>query len=185
MRLIPGIIRLSRSSPTFFNPHPDVVETLAFWRCAVKQRPASEPPERNRRSSESPIQQFWLLVFFRKDLRGQPESSACHQVSTSPVEYLTPPLSKNSRAFMHPTRGFGLSLLPADCYVTSLSSVGNPNNQRFRRRLPRDIAPTLPQLGNLHHRAEYRCPSIHSLKNKSWWSTRLSADFHRLWSSHL
>jgi hypothetical protein len=37
---------------------------------------------------------------------------------------------------MHPMRGFGLSLLPADCYVTSLYSVGNQNNQQFRRRLP-------------------------------------------------
>jgi len=101
VRLIPGIICLFRPSPTFFNPHPDVVETLAFWRCAVKQRPASEPPKRNRRSSESPIQQFCLLVFFRKDLRGQPESSACHQVSTSPVETSHSHISKNSRFNPH------------------------------------------------------------------------------------
>ena len=144
MRLVPGSICLCRSSPTIFNPHPDVVETLAFWRCAVKQRPASEPPKRNRRSSESPIQQFWLLVFFRK----------IYEANLSPRHVI--------RFQHHP------------------SNTLRPHYQRTT-----NIAPTLPQLGNLHHRAEYRCPSIHSLKNKSWWSTRLSADFHRLWSSHL
>lgn len=98
VRLIPGIACLCRPSSILFDPHPVVIETPEFWRCAC----LGSGKHRSSLSSHSKETTNHLAksvgsCFLQDDLRGPPVSSACRPVSITLVETTRPHISKNNQ----------------------------------------------------------------------------------------